>query len=100
MAMPTEHASIVRVARFRPAAGQRDALLSRLRGGVDGIRQRDGCFGAQICSVREEPDTIVVVSRWSNQAALDTFLSETADQRAGAAALTQGAPTTETFVSL
>jgi quinol monooxygenase YgiN len=98
--MPTEHASIVRVARFRPAAGQRDALLNRLQGGVDGIRQRDGCFGAQICGLREEPETIAVISRWSNQAALDSFLAESADQRAGASAFTQGPATTETFVSL
>jgi quinol monooxygenase YgiN len=98
--MPTEHASVVRVARFRPASGQREALLSRLQGGVDGIRQRDGCFGAQVCSVREDPETIVIISRWSSQAALDQFLADSADQRAGAAALTNGPATTETFVSL
>jgi len=98
--MPTEHASIVRVARFRPASGQRDALLTRVQGAVDGIRQREGCFGAQVCSVREDPEAIVIISRWSNQAALDQFLSDSADQRAGAAAFTQGPVATETFVSV
>jgi len=98
--MPTEHASVVRVARFRPAAGQREALLSRLQGGIDGLRQREGCFGAQVCSEREEPETIVIISRWSNQAALDSWLSDSADQRGGVTALTAAAPTTETFVSL
>src|SRR6266545_4170906 len=81
-----EHANVVRMARFRPAAGRREDLLSRLKNGVDGIRQRDGCFGAQICTLREVPDTIVVISRWESQAALDQFLSDTTAQRAEAAA--------------
>lgn len=98
--MATEHASVVRVARFRPASGKREALLNRLQGGVDGIRQRDGCFGAQICGMREDADLIVVISRWASQAALEKFLTETAQERAGATELTQAAPTTETFVSI
>jgi quinol monooxygenase YgiN len=98
--MATEHASVVRVARFRPASGKREALLDRLKGGLDGIRQRDGCFGAQICGMREDPELIVVISRWASHAALDKFLTDTATERAGAAELTQAAPTTETFVSI
>jgi quinol monooxygenase YgiN len=95
-----EHANVVRVARFRSGPGRREDILSRLQSGIEGIRQRDGCFGAQICSVREDPDVIVVVSRWTTEGALDQFLSDTASQRAEAAALTTEPPTTETFVSI
>jgi quinol monooxygenase YgiN len=94
-----EHASVLRIARFRPARGRRDELIQRLQSGVDGIRQRDGCFGAQVCTLREDPDVTVVISRWASQAALEDFLAATATQRAEAAALTLEPPTTETFVS-
>ena len=95
-----EHASIVRMARFRPASGKREELVNRLQSGVDGLRQRDGCFGAQVCTAREDPDAVVVISRWVNQAALDQFLSDTTAQRNEAAALTTQPPATETFVSI
>ena len=95
-----EHANVVRVARFRPAPGRREELVNRLQSGADGIRQRDGCFGAQICTVGEDPDAVVVISRWANQTALEQFLSDTAAQRAEAAALTSEPPRTETFVSI
>jgi quinol monooxygenase YgiN len=95
-----EHAHVVRVARFRPAPAEREQLLNRLQSGVDGIRQRPGCFGAQVCTVREDPAVAVVISRWASQAALDQFLSETAAQRSEAAALMPEPPTTETYVSI
>jgi quinol monooxygenase YgiN len=95
-----EHANVVRMARFRPASGRREELVNRLQSGVDAIRQRDGCFGAQICTVLEDPDLVVVLSRWADQSALDRFLSDTTDQRRQAAALSAGPPTTETFVSI
>jgi quinol monooxygenase YgiN len=95
-----EHANVVRVARFRPATGRREELVSRLQSGAEGIQQREGCFGAQICTVHEDPDVVVAISRWASQAALDQFLSDTTAQRAEAAALTTEPPTTETFVSI
>src|SRR5438067_4603325 len=95
-----EHANVIRLARFHPAPGQRQELLDRLQSGVDGIRQRDGCFGAQVCTLREHPDAAVVISRWASQAALDQFLSDTTAQRAEAAGLSAEPPTTETFVSI
>jgi quinol monooxygenase YgiN len=95
-----EHANLVRVARFRPAPGQREELVKRLQSGADGIRHRDGCFGAQICTVSEDPAVVAVISRWASQAALDQFLSETTAQRAEATALTSEPATTETFVSI
>lgn len=95
-----EHANVVRMARFRPATGRREELVNRLQRGVDSIRQRDGCFGAQICTVREDPDVVVVLSRWADQAALEQFLADTTAQRREAEALTAEPPTTETFVSI
>ena len=95
-----EHASVVRVARFRPATGKREELIDRLRSGAEGIRQREGCFGAQICTVREDSDAIVAISRWASQAALDQFLADTAAQRAEATAYTTEPPGTETFVAV
>ena len=95
-----EHANVVRIARFRPAPGRHEELVNRLQSGVDGIRDRDGCFGAQICTLREDPDSVVVISRWENETALEQFLSDTAAQRSEAAALTAEPPTTETFVSI
>jgi quinol monooxygenase YgiN len=95
-----EHANVVRMARFRPASGRRDELVNRLQSGIDAIRQRDGCFGAQICTALEDPDVLVVISRWANQAAVDQFLSDTTAQRREAEALSAGPPTTETFVSI
>jgi len=65
-----EHASIVRLTRFQPASGKRDELIRRLADGAEGIRELEGCFGAQICTVRENPDVIVAISRWASQAAV------------------------------
>ncbi len=77
-----EHASVIRLLRFQPAAGKRDELIRRLEEGVQDIRKREGCFGAQICQVRETPGVIVAVSRWASQAAVDLFLQDSAAQRA------------------
>jgi quinol monooxygenase YgiN len=95
-----EHASIVRVARFRPAAGKRDELISRLQGGIEGIRQMEGCFGAQLGTLREDPEVIAAISRWASQAALDAFLQSSIVQRRETDTLATAPPTIETFVSL
>ena len=95
-----EHATIVRLTRFQPAAGKRDELIRRLEEGAAGIRQLEGCFGAQICTVREDPDAIVAISRWANQAAVDQFLQTTATQRADVASLTAVPPSSEHLISV
>jgi quinol monooxygenase YgiN len=74
--------------------------MDRLKSGVNEIRQREGCFGAQICELKEDPETIAIISRWVSQSALDQFLSSTTVQRAQAAELSTVPPTTETFVAL
>jgi quinol monooxygenase YgiN len=94
-----EHASVVRLTRFQPAAGKRDELIRRLEEGAEGLRQMEGCFGAQICTVRENPEAIVAISRWASQAAVDQFLQATATQRAEVASLTAAPPASEHLVS-
>ena len=69
-----EHASVIRVLRLKPAAGKREELVSRLEQGAENIRRREGCFGVQVCTVRETPDELAVISRWASQSALDAFV--------------------------
>jgi quinol monooxygenase YgiN len=95
-----EHASIVRLTRFQPASGQRDELIRRLVEGAEGVRQMEGCFGAQICTARESPDVIVAVSRWASQAALDRFLQQSASQQADLAKLAASPPASEHLISV
>jgi quinol monooxygenase YgiN len=95
-----DHASVVRLTRFQPAPGKRDELLSRLQDGADAIRQMEGCFGAQVCTVREAPDTIVAISRWASQAAVDQFLETTRAQRAEVANLAAAPPSSEHLLAV
>jgi quinol monooxygenase YgiN len=93
-----EHASVIRIARYRPSADKRDELVHRLEDGVERLRQMEGCFGAQVCVARESPDTIAVISRWASQSAVDQFLQATTTLRAEADQLAMA--TTEHFTPL
>ena len=66
-----KHATVVRVSHFQPLPGKHDELITRLMSGVSTMRTVKGCYGVQLCNVRETPDVIAVVSRWRDQAALD-----------------------------
>jgi quinol monooxygenase YgiN len=90
-----EHASVVRIIRFRPAPGKRDELVGVLERGAEQIRQLEGCFGIQVCGVRESPEVIASISRWASQAALDQFLQTSQQQRADLNSLAAEPPTTE-----
>jgi len=79
-----EHASVIRVSHFEPNPGKRDDLKARLNEGLAELRASEGCFGAQICTVREKPDQFAVVSRWASGAALDRYLQQ---RKANVAAL-------------
>ncbi len=65
-----EHAQIIRLARYRPDPGQRDNLIAQLQQQVDAMRSLNGLFGAQVCRVQEDPELVVVVSRWENEVAM------------------------------
>ena len=61
--------------------GKRDDLKARLDEGLAELRVSEGCFGAQIFTVREKPDEFAVVSRWASGAALDRYLQQRTGQR-------------------
>jgi quinol monooxygenase YgiN len=75
LAKHDNHARVIRVARFQPLPGKHDELITRIKPGVEAMRTGDGCFGVQVCNVREAAGIVVVVSRWANQAALDVILN-------------------------
>lgn len=93
-----EHASVVRIIRVKPTAGKRDELISVLERGAEQIRQMQGCFGVQVCAIREAPDEVASISRWASQAALDEFLRVSASQRGDLNALASAPPVTEHLV--
>ena len=69
-----EHAHIVRIVSGRPRSGQGEKLLGTARAGAEWMSAQDGCFGAQVCQVKEQPGAIAVVSRWRDQPALEATL--------------------------
>jgi heme-degrading monooxygenase HmoA len=95
-----EHAAVIRVIRFKPAAGKRDELVSTLERGAEQIRQMEGCFGVQICAVREASDEVASISRWASQSALDQFLRASEPRRGEVNALAAAPPVTEHFTPI
>ncbi len=69
--MVSDHAHMIRVTVFRPKAGSRDDLAALSEAMAERIRKIEGCYGVQVCDVREEPDWLAVISRWENPANLD-----------------------------
>jgi quinol monooxygenase YgiN len=65
-----EHAQIIRLARYRPDPGQRETMLAQLQEQVQAMRSLPGLFGAQVCTSQEDPDVLIVVSRWENEIAM------------------------------
>ena len=70
-----EHAHVVRVTTFVPADGRAEDLLEACRQIAGAATEAEGCFGAQVCEVSEQPGVIAVVSRWRDRSSLDAFLS-------------------------
>jgi quinol monooxygenase YgiN len=95
-----EHATVIRVIRFKPADGKHDEMVSALERGAEQIRQMQGCFGVQICTIREAPDEVASISRWASQSALDEFLRASESQRGGLNALASAAPVTEHLIPI
>lgn len=96
-----EHAHVIRVITLVPVEGRRDDLLAVIQPIVQQAISADGCFGAQPCEVVERPGTVAVVSRWRDQAALDSFVSRTqALLRQAVDGLVDGAPETVHYSAL
>lgn len=74
----SEHAALVRVTTFVAAEGRRDELTRRLQQMAGAFRGHDGLFGTQVCTVDEQPEAVAVVSRFRDQAALDSLIASDA----------------------
>ncbi len=97
----TDHATIVRILSGRLKAGMEAELAEAERPAVAWISSLDGCFGAQLCQVKEEPGTFAIISRWRDQAALDAMVNhpEYRDRTALGMSLLDGPPTVRHYTS-
>jgi quinol monooxygenase YgiN len=68
-----EHASLIQVTTFRPAPGRRDELLALCAETQERAAAADGCFGAQTCTVGDDPDAVVAISRWRDRHSVEAF---------------------------
>ena len=102
MARMSDHATIVRIFGGRVREGQEDQLREAVRGAVDWLAARDGCFGAQVCRLREDPSVLAVVSRWRDQASLDAAIQSDEYRARTVPALqyVDGEPTTQHYTSV
>lgn len=100
MANMSEHASVVRVTTFVPAEGRRQELIQHLAEMAVGVRQQDGCFGAQICEPDDQPDAVTVISRWRDEAALGSLREGAGTGMEQVSALVAGPPATTHFRSI
>ena len=69
----TEHAGLIQVTTFRPAPGRRDEVLALCAETQQRAAAADGCFGAQTCTVDEDPDAVAAISRWRDRQSLEAF---------------------------
>jgi quinol monooxygenase YgiN len=69
----TEHAGLIQVITFQPAPGRRDDVLALCAETRQRAAAADGCFGAQTCTVDDDPDAVVAISRWRDRNSLEAF---------------------------
>jgi quinol monooxygenase YgiN len=74
-----EHAGLIQVTTFRPAPGRRDEVLALCAQTQERAAAADGCFGAQTCTVDEDPDAVVAISRWRDRHSLEAFQAAEGD---------------------
>lgn len=68
-----DHATVIDVERFWPAGGKAGELLIDLQRVRDLADHAPGCFGAQVCRSQEDPEILVLISRWKDDAAVERF---------------------------
>lgn len=73
-----DHAAVVNVSRYRPAAGKRQDLMSAMKRMADRAASTNGCFGAQACESDRDREDLIAVSRWESAQALQAFSSTAA----------------------
>jgi heme-degrading monooxygenase HmoA len=85
----TEHAHIIRVAKYRPQPGGAKDLREALHALADGMRGLPGLFGAQACRVDGDSEWLALVSRWEREQAMqatgNASVEELVDRVAGLA---------------
>src|SRR2546421_10168041 len=69
----TEQAGLIQVTTFRAAPGRRDEVLALCAQTQERAAVADGCFGAQTCTVDEDPDAVAAISRWRDRRSLEAF---------------------------
>lgn len=79
-----QDAGVVRIATFRARPGQVDGLVEAARGNARDAQAVDGCRSAEVCIAEQEPDTVLVISRWASSSALQAFLDWHESQAHGA----------------
>jgi heme-degrading monooxygenase HmoA len=68
-----EHATVIDVSRYYPAAGKRDELLAAMKKVAAHAAESKGCFGAQACGSDQDGDAVIAISRWESQSSLEAF---------------------------
>jgi quinol monooxygenase YgiN len=76
-----EHAAVVNVSRYQPAAGKRTELLSAMRRMAVRAADAKDCYGAQACESDQDRNDLIAISRWKSAEALHAF-SNTAQSAA------------------
>ena len=71
-----QHAVVVDVSRYRPAAGKRDEMIAEMKRIAARAAEADGCFGAQVCMSSSDKDSLIAVSRWRSRDSLEKFSAD------------------------
>jgi quinol monooxygenase YgiN len=94
----TEHAGLIQVTTFRPAPGRRDEVLALCTETQQRAAAADGCFGAQTCTVDEDPDAVAAISRWRDRHSLEAFqAAEGGSPAIGVGDVLTGVPVTRQY---
>jgi quinol monooxygenase YgiN len=91
----SEHAGVIRITTMLVRTGHANELVQAASSVARRYSAAQGCFGAQVCEISEEPGTFAVVSRWHHREALDEFLrGDPDDALSELEAFVEAAPTT------
>lgn len=77
-AMPeptTRAAQVVRVTEFLARPGRVASLIEAASANAASARRQPGCVSAETCTHPDEPERVIVISRWETPDALRSFLS-------------------------
>jgi len=67
-------AGVVRISTFRARPGQVSSLIDAAGDNAGAARRAPGCLSAEVCTDPDQPDTVLVVSRWESESAVRAFL--------------------------